>query len=302
MTVSGGCSGNGWFVNAGADVYANDVYERPTMQTFTASGSAFVASEYLGYVDLINAKYGHDATYAYFQLNLFSPAAYKNDGTVDFGQFGSGTYYGVQLGFNGDPGTLLLRGEQNTGTVGGPFQPSKTQGWYDANNTVGGPGGVGTPDEEGIIPNFDGYESQVIATDGYVTGTNRSVLFSRSFYNANGTATIELALDYIAYNQFCADSNSSTPVCPLFNPAALTIVFEATRGLKDNQNYLWNDKYNSLEAGSPYSARGLGNIYELDNMRVGVQNLEPIPEPATLGLLSLGVAGVAARCRRRRGR
>jgi hypothetical protein len=301
MTVSGGCRGSGWFVTPGADVYANDVYERPTMQTFTASGGVFVASEYLGYLDLVTAQYGYDSEYAYFQLNLFSRAGYKSDGTVDSEVFGSGTNYGVQLGINGDPGTLLLRGEQDKNTVGQAFTPLKTQGWYDANNSVGGPGGVGTPNEEDLISNFNGYESQ-LANDGRFTGTSQNVLFSRSFYNANGTATVELALNYIVYNQMCADSNQSTPACPLLNPAALAIVFETTRGLKDNQNYLWNDKYNSSEAGSPYSAPGLGNIYELDNMRVGFQQFEPIPEPATLGLLSLGIAGIAARCRRRRGR
>jgi len=117
-------------VTPGADVYTHDVYERPTSQTYT--GSTPVASEYLGYLALTTAKYGYNDQYMFFQLKLFSPYLYKNDGTVDTGVFGSGTYYGVQWGSaNGNDGQLLLRTEQSKDTLGvTSFNSLKTQGWY----------------------------------------------------------------------------------------------------------------------------------------------------------------------------
>lgn len=297
MTREGGCTNtnSGWYVTAGADVYASDVYERPTSQTYTNKSGTIVASEYLGYLDLATAKYGFDDQYMYFQLNVWSPYLYKNDGTVDRGVFGSGTYYGVQLGDASGNGELLLRTEVTSTlpTTPGDWTRTKTQGFYDSNNSVSGPGGISVPNEEGIIPSFNGYETQVVQTDGYLSnGTN--VLFSRWYKNADGTATVEMAFNYAAYNSYCASLGCGIGTTLPY------LVFETTRGLKDNQNYVWNDKYNSTEAGTPYTTAGLGNIYELDNMRAS--STVAVSEPASLALTLAGLSmiGIAAHRRRTR--
>ena len=197
-----------------------------------------------------------------------------------------------------DAGTLLLRGEQTKSTVDANvnstfplFNSEKTQVWYDANGDVAGPGGVSTPDEESTsIPKMNGYESAVSGPS--------SLLYTRSFYNADGTVSVELAFDYLAFNQLCQITRTCTSLDPAFLPY---LVFETNRGLKDNQSYRWNDKYNFDEAGSPYfsvlNPNGTQGIYELDNMR---GSFASVPEPASMTLMGIGLMGIAVRLRSRR--
>lgn len=305
--VTGCNTPGGWFVTAGADVYSADRYERPTAQTFRAGApGAPVASEYFGYLDIVSAQYGFDNRYLYFQLKLYSPYLYKNDGTVDMGVFGSGTYYGVQLGSsNANDGQLLLRTEQNKDRFGQGWSAQKNQGWFDQNNSVSGPGGVNTPDEEDRISNsggFNGYETMVVQTDGYLqhnNGSKTDVLFSRSFLdgpiNGNTHAFVELAFDYLAFNSFCVSLG-----CQIDPRSLPYLVFESVRGgSKDPQNYLWNDKYTAAESGSPYQSNKLENVYELDNLRV---DATVVPEPSSVVLLASGLAAMGWMARRRRSR
>jgi PEP-CTERM motif len=276
----GKCTGSGWYITPGADVYGVDLYERPTTQGL---------DKYFGYLDLVSGRYGYDSTYMYFQLTMFSPDLYTNDGKADSGDFGSGTLYGVQIGTTStDPGTLLLRAEQTKSTVDSSvdstfpqFDSEKAQVWYDTNNKVGGTGGVAVPNEGG--------------DNGYETQLNGLLLYSRSFYNGDGTVSVELAFNYLLYAQLC-------PTCSAVNPALIpSLVFETDRGLKDNQNYLWNDEYNPSQAGTPYGPTlYLGDIYELDNIRAGYTG--SVPEPGSLLLFAASGLAFADRLRRRRRR
>lgn len=66
--------------------------------------------------------------------------------------------------------------------------------------------------------------------------------------------------------------------------------FEANRGTKDNQNYLWNDKYSLLEGGDPYNPLNEPqNIYELDTLRG--QTAIPAPGAAMLGCIGISCVG-----------
>jgi hypothetical protein len=281
MAPGGNCSGlnAGWHVDPGADNYFQDLYERPTVQTFTNIGGLPKSNEYYGYLDITGARYGYDSSFMYFQTTVFSEYAYKNDGSVDTGQFGSGTRYGVQI-----ENTLLLRGEQNKDTIQaspGAFDSLKAQGFCDSNDDVPGPGGIGTPNEGG-----NGYDLQVIQTDGYLSG-GPTVLYLRSFRNANGSVSVELAFNYALYN-----ASSVNSACRPINPASLSaLVFETARGLTDNSNYLWNDRYSQAEAGSPY-ATGAQNIYQVDNLRTAFQ-VTQVPEPFSLLLFGVGLAAIA---------
>jgi hypothetical protein len=289
MTPAGSCSGrgSGWTVDAGADVYAQDLYERPTAQTFTNMGGGIKASEYYGYLDITSAKYGYDQSWMYFQTNLFSKNLYKNDGSVDTGTFASGTYYGIQIN-----NQLLLRGEQDKSWLAsspGTFRSDKSQGFCDVNNDVPGPGGVTTPNEK----SGNGYESQVVQTDGRLSGGG-TALYLRSYMNADGSVSVELAFNYALYNARLSINGNCRPI----DPSSVSLVFETTAGMKDNQNYLWNDEYSPGQSGTPYTAAGLKNIYKADNLRADFVARQA-PEPASLTLL--GVALTVAAVRKRRG-
>ena len=194
MTPGGSCSGTGagWTVDALADDYSQDRYERPTVQTFTTNADGEIRSDqYFGYLDITGAQYGFtqpvagsDSAFMFFQLTMFSPVFYKNDGTTDTGQFGSGTQYGVQLGMptagGSDVGVLLLQGEQTTiGLSSSPFNSLKATGFCDTDNSVPGPGGISVGNENNI-PGGNGYESNLIKSDGKIdvgSGGTPDVLF-----------------------------------------------------------------------------------------------------------------------------
>lgn len=131
-------------------------------------------------------------------------------------------------------------------------------------------------------------------SDGYLLDSNNpQILFSRYTPGPDSDTTkptIEIAFDYQTWN---ATSGSSFDM----DPTALTLlVFETDRGIKDNANYLWNDKYTREEEGNPYDAN-LGNVYQVDRYQWSFTDPDPdiVPEPQTgaiwflLGLCCLSV-------------
>ncbi len=111
---------------------------------------------------------------------------------------------------------------------------------------------------------------QVMATTRTLATTTGSTCGSaaRSFTGTHTVTrpTIEFAFNYKKYN---AENDRED-----FTPQNLTYVeLDSTRGLKDEENYLWNDEYTINDAGSPNPGEaegtGLKNIYELDTLRAG---------------------------------
>jgi len=292
-----------WFVDNAtdpdglADSYGNDFYERPTLDTFDAQVEAkntvnstrsadvtlgkkySAAEEYLGYVDIKSTMFGFDNQFMYFKMTLFTGAKITKDGTPDFGEFGSGTLYGVRISedSNGKNGHLLRAdGQANFGST---YQSDKTIGFFDKDSDMGGAGGITTTNEN--PGSMTGFENDVILSDGKLKADDtKQVLFSR-IDKTLAMPIVEIAFDYSTYNAFSGNT---------INPNSLSyLVFEANRGYKDNSVYLWNDKNTFAEAGSPYNGIGYNNVDELDTLTV---QLGVTPEPSTYLLFAVGILAI----------
>lgn len=313
-------SGGGWYVDPGADEHDNDLLrERPLgTQDFGEYEDQWThPGKYYSYLDIVTAQWGYDtqSEFLFFRQNLYGnwdmdDAADERDYEV----FGSGSLYNIIIGQ--DPGgeangSILLRtpGDNKDTWTGsaGMFEPDGAQGFLD-NNTeespdVGGSGITNTNEDGDDV--IDGYEYQPILTDGYIGDSNNpQVLFSRvtgATKTDDSMPYVEIAFDYGTWNEYAFGLS-----LPTISPQDITLlVFEANRGIKDNANYLWNDKYTIGEEGSPYHIMDengdyitqLGNVYELD--RVHWVN-EPVPEPGTVLLMGTGLAGIAAYRRKKK--
>ena len=295
-----------WFTNPGADVYGIDKYERPNVQTVetrTVKTGGIIGSDpllvegnsysvngtsdpsYFAYIDIVTGSYGSDAGdgFLYFRTELFSDYRSGESGIRDDDfVFGDGTQYRIRLSADSEgAGGLMIGSDAQTEYSKGNYDTwntEKTYAFLDTNGDIGGPGGIAVPDEGTI----DGYDD-VVVQDGYLKdkGSEPDVLWTRySHDDLTERSFVEFAFDLETFQ----NSYINFELDPL-NIGDL--VFETTRGLKDEANYLWNDEYNESEAGSPYTLASQ-NIYELDNLRTGVV----IPAPGALLLGSIGVGFV----------
>lgn len=286
-----------WYVNSGADSYQNDVYERPTVQTYTQQtietkegtdteygvGDSVSASggsnpTYYGYIDIVKGHYGYDSNYMYFGIELYSNNKVGNDGSVT-SDFGESSVYNIRVSEdpNGKNG-LDIAGEaaaDYTKPEYSNWNKLKAMGYQDTGTgDVGGPGGITTPNE-GVV---DGFDTKVIS-DGMLNSDD--VLWTRYTTSTDGNPMVEFAFDYNLYNdEFTDDKFKIDP-----SNGLAYLVFDATRGLTGGGNYLWNDKYNFDEAGTPYDpANQPENIYTLDTL-----NMFVIPIPGAVWLFGTGL-------------
>jgi serine-aspartate repeat-containing protein C/D/E len=252
---------------------------------------------YYEYGDITRGQAGQfdeNATngWLFFRIELFgtSKVSDSNDRSAEFA---NGTFYSIRLGNNttGTPngadnpsnGILLRNGlQQNVTTSWSAASGSGVKifadinGATDVNNRVGGAGGVDTSKQAGDASG-DGYE---------VDQGNNQWLFVRrndvTFAGPGDTVTrptIEFAFNYKKYNADVSGTGTRD-----FLPPGLTYVeFDSTKGLTDNQNYLWNDEFDQNQAGNPNPGEaspgndGLENIYQLDSMRYGA-----LPQPGSI--------------------
>ena len=74
-----------WSIDADADRYQNEYYERPTAQTFTeTSTDVFGASQYYANLDITTARAGYDSQFMYVEINLVGNYFHKDDDTKDY--------------------------------------------------------------------------------------------------------------------------------------------------------------------------------------------------------------------------
>lgn len=258
-----------WTVDAGADQYQIDMYERPTAQTFQVVRAAdgterFAASEYFSNLDVVQGRAGFDANFLYISIKVAGLDKLTSGGASREGLV---YQYGFRLATNPDGGGgLLVVADQPGLKNAGRYGSESTFVYRDANGDVGGTGLDVTKSDRTAEVSGNGYE-RVLASDGR-TNSGQRVLWVRT--SASDPTVVEFALNYRAVG-LTADQLRALPF----------LEFEANKGLKDPANYSWNDEYTKSEAGSPYRAtagdpsksefgtQGLGNIYELDTLRGG---------------------------------
>jgi hypothetical protein len=170
---------------------------------------------------------------------------------------------------------------------------------------------------------MDGYDEEIVVNDGYIPAgvadadhENVVALYTR--IDPLNDHILEFAFNYSLFDDLGPDY-----------PGSLQYLdFQSIQGGPTGVGgYMWNDQYDENEAGSPnrgdgdtifseFNTTGNGNIYLLDTMRGGFDtpcNPFPdpsvcgpppedpeIPEPTTVALLGLGLAGIAARFRKSR--
>jgi hypothetical protein len=264
-------------VDAGADSYQNNLYERPTAAAYQFQGTTYAAEEYFGYVDITGVRFGFDDNYAYFSMNLFNLLKQTKDGanSVD----GLKAKYGVRMSGdrNGRNGIYLRVSEPAfAGFPSTVFYSAQTEGWRDTDRDVGGRGGPihgnGGPsglsvtkvnnvlEEQGM----NGYDQNFVYSDG-LTDAGIPVMWQR--VSPTNNLVTEFAIDYLALGLTKVDLDSMR-----------LVDFEAVEGSPSGPEFgLWNDKFTGIEAGSPnpgigtdneFGIQGLGGISAADTARL----------------------------------
>jgi uncharacterized repeat protein (TIGR01451 family) len=285
-------------VAAKCDSYQHEQYERPTSQTFLmnqvitdkpaytggrpapflsglapdsefAEGASVFSTDsgiYHEYLDITRADAGHAGDWMFFRTELFGTAEVNSD-AVRVNKFGEGTYYTVRIGTdpnaNKANGGILLRNQLSNAiptTWHNGVGDTQVKIFADRDGTASG-AGVDVTKTDGD-PQSNGHE---------VDKGNNDWLWVRrvtTTFNGVNRPAVEFALNYVKYN---AENGSDTDITP---QNVRHLLFDTTRGLKDNQNTYWNDEYTLLEAGSPNPGQipgqtGTQNIYELDTLLGG---------------------------------
>lgn len=267
-----------WFVDPGCDIYAIDLYERPTTQEYQEVGDFYGAKEAFEYLDIVRARHGFDSRFFYVAIELFGRDHLTPDGGSD--ERGMIERYGFRFSTNPDGRNGLLvvadqpevKNEPNT-----EYGPLGTFAYRDTDGDVGGadrdgPTGLEVsksenPDE---ADGLNGYDS-VVVSDGR-TDDETVVVWVR--LSPTNDRVVEFAIDYRALGY-------STQ----YMETLRYLDFETMKGgPKDPQNYLWNDRYTQEEAGSPnegegglseFGTVGLENIYECDTVRADLAACPP---------------------------
>lgn len=283
-----------WDVDPGADDYQNEVYERPTIQTYdnNEGNDSFSSQEYYQNIDIVQAKFGYDNTYIYGLVDLYGTGKTDQGGT----SFEGLKYeYGFRFALDADGRNgFLFRSDDPVSKNGTSYGLQGNSIFKDTDQDVGGRGihnggptgiGVTKSDNPGEEAGLNGYDDDIVEDGKLLPDKNTDVFFSR--INPDDSSIVEFAVEY---------GQLGLTIDDILSIGYLD--FQAIKGdPTDPANYFWNDKYTKLEAGSPYNLAefgaedgvgGLGNVYELDTLRAGeITPQVEVPEPETYALLTM---------------
>ncbi len=270
-----------WDVTAGCDIYQNDVYERPTNQTYELRGTRFAANEYFEFIDIEEVRVGSDARFLYVSINLVGRNNRTSVGdSIPVGLF---SQYGFRISTDVDGrfGHRFISDQPEVrANPAGIYTASGTFGYVDTNGDVGGGASSGptglnvTKSDNPAEASMNGYDSAIIS-DGVLQGAT-TVLWAR--INPADNTTVELALDYVALGLTPADIANLR----YFDVDAVQ------GGPSSGSDCLWNDKFEGPEAGSPnlgangqseFGTNGLGGISGVDTVRIAGAGGPPPPPP-----------------------
>ncbi len=207
--------------------------------------------QYYEYIDITRGRAGSvdvnaNTGWLFFQIELFGDSTVKSD--LDRAQeFAASTYYTVRLGNNAsanDARSGIALRNQRVNNITTNFSTTDAKVFSDVNTANDGTGGGGVSSNGGVNTS----RPPDLAGDGYdVDRGNNDWLYVRRndvIYTGTHTVTrptIEFAFNYKKFN---ADTTTGPDN---FTPANITYVeLDATKGLQNNQNYLWNDEYTLL--------------------------------------------------------
>ncbi|PCH63499.1 MAG: hypothetical protein COC04_04335 [Gammaproteobacteria bacterium] len=255
-----------WDIDPGADIYEQELYERPTSSMDKVIGGKPAAQTYYEYLDIVSGKFALDTQnqHAYFSIDLVGPNEIDGSGSSSYKGFGQ--FYRIRVADNSDFFNGYLFGVKDpdgniaSSNFNNDDNYKTTQLWDDQGTPATGSGLTVTG--EGTT----GYDE--VTSEGSSDDIQARIVGN----------SIELA---IAYGALGIDSSAFDH-----------FIFEATKGLTDVQNYFWNDEYTLAEAGSPYDINNPvdGNIYELDTLKG--MSVTAVPVPAALWLFGPALLGL----------
>jgi hypothetical protein len=276
-------------IDAGADSYQNDVYERPVGQGFDLVGTQYASQEYLAYIDITQARFGFDNRIIYVAIDLAGLDKRTADGvnTVEGLQGRYGFRFGPEA--NGRNSYYIQVDQpQSAALPNTAWTLLKTEAYRDTDQDVGGrggpihgeqgPSGLAVTKVDNILEEqgLNGWDQQVIQSDGLTTVGLFPALWQR--VSPTDNTVVEIALDYTRLGLTRASIE-----------AIAYLTFEAQTGDLANPGYgLWNDQFTGIEAGSPnlgigtdneFGTQGLGAISGVDTLRGSATPPPPPPPP-----------------------
>ena len=276
-----------WTIDAGADSYQNDLYERPTAQTYQvrtlADGSErFAAAEYFQNLDIVEARAGFDANFLYVSIKLAGLDKLTADGKPPPKGWSTATASASPSRPTAAAGCSSSPTSRSSRTRRTPrFGQVGTFIYRDANGDVGGTGLDVTKQDRQAEVNGNGYE-EVLASDGKLSFGPEGALGSRQ-PDRPDRGRVRARLQGAGLHgrrtwPTCRTSPSRpTRACRTRATISGTTSTPRARPARPTGR-------RTATAASRSSARqGLGNIYELDTLYLG--SVEPPPTSSIGGIV-----------------